>query len=435
MLIGPVTARSPAPKSRSWSQCTRELPCFAMAADDQLYVFPDANVLLQFRRLDQGNWKHEFRDQPVEILVATSVVSEVDKKKTSPSLRLRKRARDLLPWLLEIEEAGNVLANGFTMRFVPGTPVSELEAGNLDRNNPDDVLVAYVLAFIRKNPDKDVLLLADDTGLVLKARGFGLRAERPSDSLSLPAEETEEERELRNLRQKVERLELGAPQLRLEGSGNPIRVSVTAVPSEEAYVAARLEEEIGELNAGVTEDARAEYLPRFESWAREFYPHHIAFLRHFYLRLVLVNAGRGPADDIDLFLELPNDTRFEGSGLSDTPQKPERPQPTGVYELRFPESKPIEESSSLFPREQEKALKWRFPDHRAARIHLPQLKHHLEQVLPRLSIWFDGAPKDFGIDWKAVVANSPDPFKCRLNVVVDETRTENELWEEMRGER
>lgn len=69
-----------------------------MLASGGLPIVVDSNVLLQCQRLDQVKWASVVNED-VRLMVPLRVVEEIEDKKYSDSKRLRRRARELLPWI------------------------------------------------------------------------------------------------------------------------------------------------------------------------------------------------------------------------------------------------------------------------------------------------------------------------------------------------
>jgi hypothetical protein len=87
--------------------------------------------------------------------------------------------------------------------------------------SPDD-------AFQLDHPAKDVCVLSEDMGVVLKARGFGLRGVQPPSELRLKPEPSDEERRIQELEARIADLEMGSPIVTLASQNNPTEVSVNA---------------------------------------------------------------------------------------------------------------------------------------------------------------------------------------------------------------
>lgn len=157
-----------------------------MSDKKTLYVLPDANIFLEYPRLDAAEWRAAFESRPLVFEVCTSTVAELDMQRSATRSRLRKRSQKMTNWLLSEQERGSELENGASLSFIAGTPVRTLDQGELDRSNPDDVLVASAIEYQSKHPSRDLLLLTEDAGVVLKARNFGVRAEKPRECCDCP---------------------------------------------------------------------------------------------------------------------------------------------------------------------------------------------------------------------------------------------------------
>ena len=155
-----------------------------MARSPGVPTIVDANVLLQYHRLDQIKWASIVGGQ-ARIMLPLRVIEELDAMKYDPKERLRDVARDLLPWLESLfpgPDAGPVPANG------PDGATVEVLLADRPRYRPSDadeeILDVYhevrLLAATAK-------LVTGDTGMRMRARAQGIEAcPMPSKPLRRP---------------------------------------------------------------------------------------------------------------------------------------------------------------------------------------------------------------------------------------------------------
>lgn len=182
---------------------------------DIVRVFIDANIFIEMKDLHSLDWHAVLpRAKEIRILVSIHVVKELDKLKTDRTERRRKRARMALQL---IDEASRVSER--VLRENPYRVTLELafpRAHNwddyhvLDQNDPDDRLVAHVIE------EGDAILVSDDSGPRIKASKYGVTAIQPPPSFRLPAEETPEQKKVRELTGRVKTLEDNRPKMMLK---------------------------------------------------------------------------------------------------------------------------------------------------------------------------------------------------------------------------
>ena len=141
-----------------------------MGASGGLPIVTDTNVLLQCQRLDQVKWAPVV-GEGARLMVPLRVIEEIEDKKYSDSKRLRRRARELLPWIdkhFTDGSAGPVrLAEGATIELVLA------ERPRYRPNSADDEILELaqdVLQFAGR-----VTVMTGDTGMRGRARGEGLQ--------------------------------------------------------------------------------------------------------------------------------------------------------------------------------------------------------------------------------------------------------------------
>lgn len=169
-------------------------------------LFVDTNAFLQVRDLEDIPWKALFPEiQAVDVMVASRVIEELDKHKTSTNKRRRDRAR-LALHLIEQASLKPDLAlvlrdKPVLVRIVISTsPRFEWAAyPNLDPAKPDDQIVAEALSF-----GNGAELLSHDAGPRIRARISNIRAHEPRPEWLLPVEQTDDQRKITKLERDLE---------------------------------------------------------------------------------------------------------------------------------------------------------------------------------------------------------------------------------------
>ena len=395
-----------------------------------LVVFPDANIFLEFERLDDPRWRDAFDRRALTFAVCVHTISEIDKWRNSEKSRLRRRAREVAKWLLAQRESGVGLGNGAGLLIVAGSPVELLSRGDLDRHNPDDMLVACALKYQSHDKGVDTCVLSDDVGVVLKADGFGVRGIQPPSDLRLSVEPTNEERELQALRKENEGLKLGVPRLTLRAREMPLRLSVSAFGSIlETYVAKRValeRQKYGVLRAlsSVDDERLSAYLEEVRRHEQGVYPLISRIYRTFRLALVLRNDGRAPASDIDVVVNAPAGVTFSSA----LPEIPEAPRPPRFKSLDIFEFRPtiIDVPSIMSPGlgvpRPSRVGTWKIKGKIEASIHVRKLKHQNVIELPRIFGHFEDEICNGRIEWSAHAENVSQAFVGTLDFVADTGR-------------
>lgn len=207
-------------------------------------VFPDTNVFIQLKDLKVLPWRELFPEiEHVAIIVARSVVSELDKHKVSANDRRRDRARLALKL---IDRASAAPARTITLKetpvkvtltVAPKTRPDWQALSELDPKDPDDQLVAAAVVF-----GNDAVLLSHDSGPRISARDVGLSAYEPPEAWLLPAEQSKDQKKVAQLERQLEQERNRRPKLTLQlhlDSGEPIRlVRVRPLSSSEVAIIA-----------------------------------------------------------------------------------------------------------------------------------------------------------------------------------------------------
>lgn len=185
------------------------------ASPTRLYAFLDTTVLIHGLPVEQLDWPKLFACNEVVLVLATTVMAELDKLKDGADGRFsRDRARDFFARFQKYEAA---------VLDPPGAPVRERvwlrvltdEPKLFDGADPsvnDDRIVSAVLEF-ETEAEAAKLLFARDTNIILKARRRKLRAERLPEECEVQPELDPVEKELKATKQELADLKGRRPKI------------------------------------------------------------------------------------------------------------------------------------------------------------------------------------------------------------------------------
>ena len=149
----------------------------ATAAPGYIAVL-DTNTLEHFQLPDSIDWRRLLAQEQVRLVIPPTVIGELDRHKHGDSKRLRERARNILPKLLEMvaqDGSPKVIRDGVTLELqVESTPGAADADGEI-------LATCAELALLTGQP---VTLVTDDTRLRLRARRESLQAIAPPESAS-----------------------------------------------------------------------------------------------------------------------------------------------------------------------------------------------------------------------------------------------------------
>ena len=187
-----------------------------------LYLFPDTNLFIQCRPLEQLDWAEWAEYAEVHLIVCRPVQREIDNQKNRGNNRVAQRARNTYGTFREIlsSESRYKLLNhsGPEVRLYlehPSLPSAELKEV-LDYSKPDDELVGCLHRFTREHAGKDARLLTHDLGPAMTAESHDLRVVFIKDEWVLEPENNEQERENTRLRERVAQLEKAEPKFSIK---------------------------------------------------------------------------------------------------------------------------------------------------------------------------------------------------------------------------
>ena len=190
-------------------------------AKHTIYLFPDTNLFIQCRPLEELDWSEWVEFEEVHLIVCRPVQREIDNQKNRGNDRVGQRARKTYHMFREIlstpdrrlliREADPCVKLYFC---APSLPSQELK-DRLDYNKPDDELIGHLHGFKQAHPDEDVHLLSYDTGPMMTADSLGLPYSPISDAWVLQPENNVEAREIARLKGEIDQLKKLEPNFQI----------------------------------------------------------------------------------------------------------------------------------------------------------------------------------------------------------------------------
>ncbi|MGY4829158.1 PIN domain-containing protein [Sphaerotilaceae bacterium SBD11-9] len=191
-----------------------------------LTLFPDTNLFLQCRALQEIDWGSLGEFDTIDLVVTRPVQAEIDKHKGKGSGRTSTRARaasSLIGRALDDADNSLVIRTGRPevrlLLRIGGRP-SERLAQQLDYAEPDDQLVGFVAEYRDVHLGEDARVLTHDIGPRASAKAVGVPCQPIPDSWLLASETDEAERRLKSVQADLERYKAAEPCISLELEGD-----------------------------------------------------------------------------------------------------------------------------------------------------------------------------------------------------------------------
>jgi hypothetical protein len=329
--------------------------------------------------------------------------------------------------------------------------------------------VASIIAYRDDSGNNDVTLISQDTGPRLTCRDHGIRTLVLDDAVSLPADVDEIERENRDLRQQLQRLQNAAPRLEaafvgMDDPPNVAKFVLSKHPAIDGQEVARAVAKIRELYPKMTvpptrtlDDPHSaslstikvkasfgnnainpeeiqrynneldDFYANIESHRRQIHAFHARESRTISFSMEIRNGGSAPADDVDVLFDFPGGFRLMGK--KDLPQSPRAPTPPAKPLGRLDElrrsaeyarsvlAQPSEYPDISFP------SSFRIDETNSYRVSdcYSRIKHGIPETLPTLYAEFASLheAKPFKCTYELRAANLTDPVNGELHFVIE----------------
>ena len=185
-----------------------------------LSLFPDTNLFIQCRPLEELDWSEWTDFEEVHLIVCRTVQKEIDRQKHRGSDRVAQQARKTASLFRSIVEKDYkvIRKKGPQVKLMlesPSVPSPELK-DRLDYNSPDDKIVGFLHQYKQQHPKADVRLLTYDTGPMMTARSLNLPFVKIPDDWLLPPASNKIERENLRLKEEITRLKKTEPQFQIK---------------------------------------------------------------------------------------------------------------------------------------------------------------------------------------------------------------------------
>jgi hypothetical protein len=170
-------------------------------------VFPDTNVFLQCKAVNELPWGDVIEADEIELLIGAPVQDEIDRLKNDGNQRRARRARDTNSLFRQVLTSHNETllvresAPRVTLRFAPSLPPKRDLAETLDLSRADDRLIDEVMNFRRG--DSSTQIMSDDTGMMLRCRRHAVPLIPVPESWLLPPEKDERDKQIGTLKTEV----------------------------------------------------------------------------------------------------------------------------------------------------------------------------------------------------------------------------------------
>jgi len=330
-------------------------------------VFPDTNLFLHYRQINEIDWTGLLQVHQVEIKIAPTVTRELEEQRVvHQSRKIRERATSALRFLHSCLSCSQV-RDGVTLQFLVEEPTGEYAAAHkLNLLLADDSLIGSFLIYSEANPDRRCLVVTGDLPLTVKLTHCQIKFLQLDESLRLPSEPDALEKKIKQLEADLLRYKSREPDLAItfENGQQYSRfclVAPTQPPDAEGQLQAmlvaakekckpvdvatpvkldandplvRVAEQLRQMAEGLGERRLSDeaynrqvdrYYRDYEQYLRERAEFETLPMRTIKLELILANSGTCPAEDIHVHLHFP-----DGFLLYDDRQQPKPPQEPAV---------------------------------------------------------------------------------------------------------
>lgn len=404
-------------------------------------IVPDTNIFLHYD-ITNIDWCKELSTDEVEIVVCSTVLAELDKKKYDGNETIADRSKRNLS-LIESANGKEIRKNVKISTIIKEPKIDWVSFG-LDPTLNDD----RILGFILERGKQDVLVTADSTPR-LKGSGLGIAVADKLKCDMIPNPKTAERKELEKLQKEITLLKDRMPELWLDldchnrtKNGLPkFTIKVDHSLSDEQIkkiILERNEElqtalhEYVKRSFPITVDAegyKAEvqsYLDLYKAYIINKNSSDEEYSKILEMNLV-VSCEKAPAEDVHCYIEFPNQFQIlEKDELPNVPTEPIKPIPMNSVMKSLSQlsnlSLPMPDFSSLIhtPNVTERNVTWDIESN-TMEIRVKKLIHGfgINPITIYVKLPSFQFAKSFEIKYTIHAYNLNEPIKKTLPIIIE----------------
>ena len=175
------------------------------------YLVLDTNVFIHYKDFEHIDWKSLVGDDTT-ICITQKVIGEIDKHKDQSRGRIQKRAKKISARFSAIFLQGE--EPQINIEVIDNPPATAFDDEQFHKDINDDWII--LSALYSSHSKEDIIIASGDNGILLKAKNHGLGYCLMPDTLLLAEEPSEEEKEIRQLKQQLAKYESRRPEPRIE---------------------------------------------------------------------------------------------------------------------------------------------------------------------------------------------------------------------------
>lgn len=183
------------------------------------YIFLDTNIFIHFKYFEEIPWQDIINYSDFTIVLAPTVLDELDNHKYNQNRKVSKRVKELLPKLEKIIDKSTQCKVKF--QYLSITPKDEtFNKNRLSKEKQDDTILASILEFCKDKNIEDVYYISYDTAPRLKAKTFNINALKLSDNYLSKEELDENDKKIKILEKQVNDFQNSLPKIKLTFNNN-----------------------------------------------------------------------------------------------------------------------------------------------------------------------------------------------------------------------
>lgn len=419
----------------------------------------DTNIFIHYQFFTDIDWCALADCKKTTILITPTIIKELESLKYENNHRKKERSRNVLNKIEKLldESSNSIFRNNVDLMLISSEPSNELfKANNLNIDTQDDRILATIIEN-KPNVSSEIFIVSNDLGIRLKAKALNIKVIAIPEKYELKPEPDKKEKYIARLRNEIAALKsplakvavyldrmketreytISKPkQLKKDLIKKKCEEIKLKHPKKE-YSSEDILENQFNLISGITEKKIEEYNTELDSFYNEYEQFCIRKLRmenrkllSLKLNMIVMNEGKSPAEDIDIYFHFPDGFEiFMHNDFETEINEPEAPKLKGIMDGILASESLLHNLTSplLNPNYQHLSLPSNVSSFNIIKsksyeieLSISRLKHYQFEKLDSLYLVFDSfeQARSFSFSYKIQAANIPEELEGKLNIII-----------------
>jgi predicted ribonuclease YlaK len=178
---------------------------------DEIYAFPDTNILIHYKPLAQIDWCGVLEARSVVLVICMPVIDELDQKKSDP--RLTDRAKRAIKDIAEYGTAAKPIGPRVRLEIYNEQLLRGEVPDSVSPDSHDDQIIQLVRKYAGTHSERQTCVVTEDLGMRIRCQATNVSVHEMAESERLENPGDEKDRKLKQLQAELATIKNRMPRL------------------------------------------------------------------------------------------------------------------------------------------------------------------------------------------------------------------------------